>query len=153
VFYYYIIVSCFHLSLASWLLFSNKVQFSSVLGVHGSPVPLSRPRGCRVEMAAVLFTAYTYTVGWSSGVSLARLSVKTRRTMAQPLGTYWNGRWRVTICFTGCSASDSQHDALWQRDSLEWITLLVKSISHRLQLCRIPGRTRICYPSRPDPPV
>ena len=42
----------------------------------------------RIEMAAVLFTAYTYTVGWSSGVSLARLSVKTRRTMAQPLGTY-----------------------------------------------------------------
>jgi len=30
VFYYFIIVSCFHLSLASWLLFSNKVQFSSV---------------------------------------------------------------------------------------------------------------------------
>ena len=29
-FYYFIIVSCFHLSLASWLLFSNKVQFSSV---------------------------------------------------------------------------------------------------------------------------
>ena len=29
VFYYFIIVSCFHLSLASWLLFSNKVQFSS----------------------------------------------------------------------------------------------------------------------------
>ena len=27
-FYYFIIVSCFHLSLASWLLFSNKVQFS-----------------------------------------------------------------------------------------------------------------------------
>jgi len=31
VFYYFIIVSCFHLSLASWLLFSNKVQFSSEL--------------------------------------------------------------------------------------------------------------------------
>jgi len=30
VFYYFIIVSCFHLSLASWLLFSNKVQFSSI---------------------------------------------------------------------------------------------------------------------------
>ena len=27
--YYFIIVSCFHLSLASWLLFSNKVQFPS----------------------------------------------------------------------------------------------------------------------------
>ena len=27
-FYYFIIVSCFHLSLASWLLFSNKVQSS-----------------------------------------------------------------------------------------------------------------------------
>jgi len=24
-------VSCFHLSLASWVLFSNKVQFSSVM--------------------------------------------------------------------------------------------------------------------------
>jgi len=30
VFYYFIIVSCFHLSLASWLLFSNKVQFSTL---------------------------------------------------------------------------------------------------------------------------
>jgi len=26
VFYYFITVSCFHLSLATWLLFSNKVQ-------------------------------------------------------------------------------------------------------------------------------
>ena len=30
VFYYFIIVSCFYLSLASWLLFSNRVKLSSV---------------------------------------------------------------------------------------------------------------------------
>ena len=38
VFYYFIIVSCFHLSLASWLLFSNKVQFSSVQHIVQKPV-------------------------------------------------------------------------------------------------------------------
>ena len=32
-FYYFIIVSCFHLSLASWLLFSNKVQLTCI-AVH-----------------------------------------------------------------------------------------------------------------------
>ena len=41
VFYYFIIVSCFHLSLASWLLFSNKVQFSSVQLRAGYPSQLA----------------------------------------------------------------------------------------------------------------
>jgi len=44
VFYYFIIVSCFHLSLASWLLFSNKVQFSSVQLRAGYPSQLAEVR-------------------------------------------------------------------------------------------------------------
>jgi len=44
VFYSFIIVSCFHLSLASWLLFSNEVQFSSVeeFQVGRQPIPSTK---------------------------------------------------------------------------------------------------------------
>jgi len=63
VFYYFIIVSCFHLSLASWLLFSNKVQFSSVQLVVVDQRGLAEPS--RAEPAPALsdtLTQYTTVI-------------------------------------------------------------------------------------------
>jgi len=54
VFYYFIIVSCFHLSLASWLLFSNKVQFSS-------PKPDSKGQEQKGKAPAVVLLQWKMT--------------------------------------------------------------------------------------------
>ena len=62
VFYYFIIVSCFHLSLASWLLFSNKVQYSKRVTLDAPETVRSWRNGKCDQITDFIYMIYSHLI-------------------------------------------------------------------------------------------